>query len=124
MRIQKYPDTCGRGFSNLFLKRLCSVTMMLLVYVVAVKPNLASVSSKPVFSSNVLLVFSVLQFWEADHIIPVSEGGGECGLDNYRTLCVMCHKKATEELNRRLKHRKLLQNAVGYGDISTFFRPL
>ncbi|XP_068735880.1 uncharacterized protein [Montipora capricornis] len=63
-------------------------------------------------------------FWEADHIIPVSEGGGECGLDNYRTLCVMCHKKATEELNRRLKHRKLLQNAVGYGDISTFFRPL
>ena len=31
--------------------------------------------------------------WEADHIIPVSEGGGCCGLDNFQTLCVPCHKK-------------------------------
>ncbi len=30
--------------------------------------------------------------WEADHIVPVSEGGGCCGLDGYRTLCVPCHK--------------------------------
>ncbi|XP_020630085.1 DNA annealing helicase and endonuclease ZRANB3-like, partial [Orbicella faveolata] len=63
-------------------------------------------------------------FWEADHITPVSEGGGECGLDNYRTLCVMCHRKATEELNRRLKQQKVLQYSAGYADISTFFRPL
>ncbi|KAL9962458.1 hypothetical protein ACROYT_G031562 [Oculina patagonica] len=63
-------------------------------------------------------------FWEADHITPVSEGGGECGLDNYRTLCVMCHRKATEELNRRLKQRKSHQYAAGYADISAFFRPL
>lgn len=31
-------------------------------------------------------------YWEADHIIPVSSGGGCCGLENYRTLCLRCHK--------------------------------
>lgn len=41
-------------------------------------------------------------FWEADHIVPVVEGGGECGLDNYRTLCVPCHKQVTQELRSRL----------------------
>ncbi len=25
--------------------------------------------------------------WEVDHVVPVVEGGGECGLDNLRTLC-------------------------------------
>ncbi|UZR95305.1 HNH endonuclease [Chondrinema litorale] len=29
--------------------------------------------------------------WEADHIIPVTLGGGACGLDNYQTLCKHCH---------------------------------
>ncbi len=39
--------------------------------------------------------------WEADHIIPVCEGGGECDLDNYRTLCVPCHKAETAKLAAR-----------------------
>lgn len=39
--------------------------------------------------------------WDADHIVPVVEGGGECGLDNIRTLCCPCHKRATTELARR-----------------------
>lgn len=39
--------------------------------------------------------------WQADHVIPVSEGGGECGLENYRTLCTACHKAETRELARR-----------------------
>ena len=30
-------------------------------------------------------------FWQADHILAVAEGGGSCGLDNLRTLCVPCH---------------------------------
>ncbi|PFX16259.1 DNA annealing helicase and endonuclease ZRANB3 [Stylophora pistillata] len=63
-------------------------------------------------------------FWEADHITPVSEGGGECGLDNLRTLCVICHRKATTELNKRLKQRRVLEQVAGYADISTFFHPL
>ncbi len=33
--------------------------------------------------------------WDADHIIPVKDGGGLCGLDNIRTLCIMCHKNVT-----------------------------
>jgi hypothetical protein len=33
--------------------------------------------------------------WDADHIVPVEQGGGECGLENYRTLCICCHKCVT-----------------------------
>ncbi len=39
--------------------------------------------------------------WDADHIVPVVEGGGGCGLENYRTLCVWCHRRETAELARR-----------------------
>ena len=31
-------------------------------------------------------------FWDADHIKAVKDGGGECGLDNYQTLCIWCHR--------------------------------
>jgi 5-methylcytosine-specific restriction enzyme A len=39
--------------------------------------------------------------WEADHIVPVVENGGECGVDNIRTLCIWCHRQATGQLQRR-----------------------
>ena len=41
--------------------------------------------------------------WDADHILPVAEGGGECDLSNLRTLCLRCHRKATAALRERLK---------------------
>lgn len=41
-------------------------------------------------------------WWEADHIVPVAEGGGQCGPENYRTLCVRCHLSETRALRRRL----------------------
>ena len=41
--------------------------------------------------------------WDADHIVPVAEGGGQCGLSNMRTLCLKCHRKATAELRVRMK---------------------
>src|SRR4029077_6820758 len=41
--------------------------------------------------------------WDADHVIPVAEGGGECDLSNMRTLCLKCHRLATTELRRRLR---------------------
>jgi len=44
-------------------------------------------------------------FWQVDHVRAVSEGGGGCGLDNLRTLCVPCHADETEKLRRRLKLR-------------------
>lgn len=49
------------------------------------------------------------QLWEADHIVPVVEGGGECGLDNYRTLCIPCHKKETKALAARLAAKRAEQ---------------
>lgn len=39
--------------------------------------------------------------WDADHIVPVIEGGGECDLSNMRTLCLWCHKDATAQLAKR-----------------------
>ena len=42
--------------------------------------------------------------WDADHILPVAEGGGQCDLDNLRTLCLPCHREATANLRRRLRH--------------------
>jgi len=41
--------------------------------------------------------------WDADHIVPVAEGGGECDLTNMRTLCLRCHREATAQLRRRLR---------------------
>jgi 5-methylcytosine-specific restriction endonuclease McrA len=41
--------------------------------------------------------------WDADHIVPVVEGGGECDLSNMRTLCLRCHRTATAALRQRLK---------------------
>lgn len=41
--------------------------------------------------------------WEADHIVPVAEGGGECDLENIRTLCLPCHRAATLELRKRMR---------------------
>ena len=37
--------------------------------------------------------------WDADHILMVKDGGGVCGLDNIRTLCIACHKKVTFSKN-------------------------
>lgn len=38
--------------------------------------------------------------WHADHIIPVCQGGGACGLDNFQTLCINCHIDKTVQLDR------------------------
>lgn len=50
-------------------------------------------------------LFSVRRLWQADHIVPVCEGGGLCGAEGYRTLCTPCHKRVTSELaTRRRRH--------------------
>ena len=41
--------------------------------------------------------------WDADHIVPVVEGGGQCDLANMRTLCLKCHRQATAALRARRK---------------------
>lgn len=50
--------------------------------------------------------YRTTNLWDADHIVPVAEGGGGCGLENYRTLCLRCHRRATHELRARLKTRR------------------
>lgn len=44
--------------------------------------------------------------WDADHIVPVVEGGGECDLENMRTLCLICHRRATADLRARRRASK------------------
>jgi 5-methylcytosine-specific restriction enzyme A len=39
--------------------------------------------------------------WDADHVLPVCEGGGECDLENLRTLCLICHRRETQALRHR-----------------------
>ena len=45
--------------------------------------------------------------WDADHILPVTEGGGECDLDNIRTLCLRCHRAVTAQLRERIRRAKV-----------------
>ena len=49
--------------------------------------------------------------WQADHIVAVVEGGGECSLENLRTLCTACHKAETADLAARLANAKRLAHA-------------
>lgn len=49
--------------------------------------------------------------WDADHIVPVVEGGGLCDLSNYRTLCVKCHKDETAKLRTKLAAAKRAESS-------------
>lgn len=46
--------------------------------------------------------------WQPDHILPVVDGGGMCGLSNYRTLCSPCHLAVTTVGRRALAKGKRL----------------
>jgi len=50
-------------------------------------------------------------FWEADHIVPLAEGGAH-DLSNYRTLCIGCHKEQTRLLAGRLARARKRQEAL------------
>jgi 5-methylcytosine-specific restriction endonuclease McrA len=49
-------------------------------------------------------------WWEADHILPVAEGG-DSNIENLRTLCRPCHRGVTTELRLRLRRKRLLSKA-------------
>jgi hypothetical protein len=46
---------------------------------------------------------SITDDWEADHILPVSQGGGGCDLSNYQTLCKGCHHDKHYKLPHQLE---------------------
>jgi 5-methylcytosine-specific restriction endonuclease McrA len=50
--------------------------------------------------------------WDADHIVPVIEGGGGCGLENYRTLCVTCHRGETSTLASHRAEKRRAQRPL------------
>lgn len=55
--------------------------------------------------------------WHADHIVPVYRGGGECRLENMRTLCIACHAEVTlgqcrERRTERAKAKKQLNRLL------------
>lgn len=58
-------------------------------------------------------------FWQADHIKAVAEGGGGCGLENLRTLCTPCHQQETAKLRSRLKLKG--KEKMHATDIRSFF---
>jgi 5-methylcytosine-specific restriction protein A len=49
--------------------------------------------------------------WEADHIVPVADGGGECGLENYRLLCRTCHVLVTSTWRRTRQEPSVVQDS-------------
>ena len=53
--------------------------------------------------------------WEVDHVLSVVEGGGLCGLENLRTLCIPCHLAATRELAARRAEERRGQLAMELG---------
>jgi 5-methylcytosine-specific restriction protein A len=67
------------------------------------KTQKANHAERKASEKYIAMGFPSIQFhwWEADHVIPVIEGGGLCGLEGYRTLCIPCHKKETRQLARR-----------------------
>lgn len=42
-----------------------------------------------------------VSLWDADHKIPVRNGGGGCGLEGMQTLCSGCHTKLTKEQQKQ-----------------------
>jgi 5-methylcytosine-specific restriction endonuclease McrA len=52
-------------------------------------------------------------YWDADHIVPVVEGGGECTMANIRTLCVPCHQRVTKDQARTRASRRRRQRRFG-----------
>jgi 5-methylcytosine-specific restriction endonuclease McrA len=61
-------------------------------------------------------------FWEADHVVAVAEGGGESDLQNFQTLCVPCHAKKSRAQKERSKTEKRKEAAAGTADLRSFFK--
>ena len=67
-------------------------------------------------------------FWQADHRLAVAEGGGQCDIGNFRTLCTVCHAQETKTLMERVRKRKKLEKAAGGSsgcpDLRSFYKPI
>lgn len=51
---------------------------------------------------------TVVTLWQADHVVPLIDGGG-WGVDNVQTVCTACHfEKTASEATTRAKRKKLV----------------
>ncbi|XVF50048.1 hypothetical protein PTKIN_Ptkin04bG0063400 [Pterospermum kingtungense] len=83
-------------------------------YIARVAPKIADRKS---LVDKLVSVPSEGNAWHADHIVPVYRGGGECRLENMRTLCVACHADVTaaqciERRSMRMKAKKKLKAII------------
>uniref|UniRef100_A0A8C5SND6 RanBP2-type domain-containing protein n=1 Tax=Laticauda laticaudata TaxID=8630 RepID=A0A8C5SND6_LATLA len=61
-------------------------------------------------------------FWQVDHIKPVFSGGGQCTLENFQTLCTVCHKERTaKQAKERSQVKKQCVASKYSSDITKFF---
>ncbi|XP_070587382.1 DNA annealing helicase and endonuclease ZRANB3 isoform X2 [Erythrolamprus reginae] len=61
-------------------------------------------------------------FWQVDHIKPVFSGGGQCTLENFQTLCTVCHKERTaKQAKERSQVKKQCAASKYSSDITKFF---
>lgn len=51
-------------------------------------------------------------FYDIDHIHEVIKGGGQCGEENLRLLCLSCHRKETARLRAELKQAVGVSNEI------------
>ncbi|GAB4860822.1 hypothetical protein Ancab_035984 [Ancistrocladus abbreviatus] len=79
-------------------------------YIIRVAPNLAKYKK---LLNKLVCDPTEGNAWHADHVVPVYKGGGECRVENMRTLCVACHADVTSAqcAERRLA-RKQLKNVM------------
>ena len=100
--------------------QLCGLDCTALVEVLRVTPAAQRESRllalAPAFANHTNLRARLVRrpisgnLWHADHILPVYAGGGQCDVDNIRTLCVCCHSgitagQAAERARRRQQRR-------------------
>lgn len=57
--------------------------------------------------------------WDADHIVPLVEGGAH-SLENLRTLCVPCHQRVTRDLAKRRSARQRRERRGQHGIVLDF----
>lgn len=78
----------------------------------ATRPDSITAMSVEALGYRVRDLSHVRSLWEADHVVPVVEGGGECGVDDVRTLCLVCHRRATSALAKRRAERRRIERAI------------
>ena len=85
--------------------------------VVAMAERIRRLPRRPVTAALGRLGFDLHRaLWDADHIIPLDEGGRDSP-DNIQRLCVPCHKEKTAEQAARRKRRPRKRVAIHVGRV-------